>query len=558
MRYLFLFVFLWCQIIFAQEASVELNPPKPVVGESFSLSFRIQTTGNEQPNISFTPPSSVEVLGKSNEGVSISSVIVGGRVTVQREVLVVYELRAKNVMMYRIKDIKVEINGAVKKLPDLTFNVLREREKPRELFYEAIPSKTKVYLGEGFDIAYYAFSKYDSVQHEATDYPKLLHFIKRFHDVKGQREIVNLGGETYSRLLLYHARLYPQKIGKLTIDSYRAVARFQTMMGFGQISVRERNMYSPPVQIEVLPLPTANVPKDFTGLVGEHDFKLAINKEKFLANEVIEAKLVVQGPGALESFEGPKIFQDTKLEDFEVKSDLQELNQNTAKKVFDYTYLTRSGGQIPSQKLSLSYFDPISATYKAKTINVPAILISGVATSANQTASPINQENAPLPKPELSQVNPQKVGIMAPVFTEKEASEKFFFKNNWINIFNTILAFGLIIFASYLFIRRDKKIGQNTLALAMSSEIKNKGLNYVRLHQLVNLLRGHKNEEDDVTLNKILDDSSLSLDAKNYFKELVNICEQMGYNADGKKAEYQYEKSYFKELVKAVDKRKIV
>ncbi len=544
-------------LVFAQEINVELNPNKPVAGDSFTLSFRVQTVGNEQPYISFSPPSTIEVLGKSNEGVSISSVIIGGKVTMQREVLVVYELRAENPGMYRIKDIKVEKAGKTQKLADVTVSVLKEKEKPKDIFYLAVPSKNKVFLGEGLDVSYFSYARIRGVQNETTDYPKLAHFIKRFHDVKSPPEIVEYNGERYSRLLIYQARLYPQKVGKAVLDPLRAIARYQDMMGFGQIAVREKNVYSPPVDIEVMALPTANMPKDFTGLVGEHDFKFTINKEKFLTNEVIEAKLIVQGPGALESYEGPKIFQDSKLEDFEVKSDLQEVNQSIARKVFDYTYLTRSGGQIPSHKISFSYFDPHSVSYKTKTVDIPAISISGVAAPSNGAASlASSSDKNDAPKPDVKADAPKKGGILAPVFSEKELSQKFFFKNNWINLFNGLLGIVLLIVAAIFFFKREKKIHEDSLASNLSDEIKNKGINYARLHKLVALIRPLGTEEDDVTLNKILDDSSLSIAAKTYFKGLVELCEHMGYNAEGKGLEYKYEKQYFKELIRAVAKRK--
>lgn len=556
---LFFSLLLFCsQLVFAQEINVELNPNKPVAGDNFTMSFKVQTQGNEQPYISFSPPSNIEVLGKTNEGVSISSVIDGGKVTMHREVLIVYELRAENPGMYRIKDIKVEKNGKTQKIADVMVNVLREKEKPKDIFYIAIPSKTKVYVGEGLDVSYYSYSRIRGVQNETTDYPKLPHFIKRFHEVKAPPEIVEYNGEAYSRLLLYQARLYPQKVGKAVLDSLRAVARYQDVVGFGQLTIREKNVYSPPVDIEVVALPTANMPKDFTGLVGEHDFKFSLNKEKFLTNEVIEAKLIVQGPGALENYEGPKIFQDNKLEDFDVKSDLQEVNQSIARKVFDYTYLTRNSGQIAGHKITFSYFDPHSSSYKTKTIDIPAISISGVAAPSSGAVANATIDKNELPKAEIKTDVTKKAGIIAPVFSEKELNQKFFFKNNWINILNGFLLLVIMGLGSFFILKREKKIQEENLASILSHEIKIKGINYARLHKLVALLRPHGTEEDDATLNKTLEDSNLSVDAKNYFKQLVSLCEHMGYNAENIDENYRYEKRYFKELVRVVGRRKSV
>ena len=87
---------------------------------------------------------------------------------------------------------------------------------------------------------------------------------------------------------------------------------YNSGFGFGNQRFKNKDLSSPMVEIEVLPLPTEGVPSSFTGLVGEHEFNLSVPKTKYLVNEPIEIKLEVKGKGALENLDAPAIFCFTK------------------------------------------------------------------------------------------------------------------------------------------------------------------------------------------------------------------------------------------------------
>ncbi len=560
MKWLIIAFMLMSSWAFSQEIKVELNPPKPVAGENFSLSFTIPTVGDGDVDVSFTPPQSVEVLGRNTEGVSIQSVIINGKVTMKREVVYSYDMRAENVGYFRIKDIYVEQSKKKTKVPDISFSVVKEREKAKDVFLLAQVSKNKVFVGEGIDVTYYIYQKVQA-GFQTTDFPKLNHFIKRdkIKD-RGAEERVNYNGEVFARTALLQSRIFPQKTGKLSVDSMKGIAKIMTMptMWGGGGSVREKNVYSLPVEVEVMPIPSINVPKDFTGLVGDHDFKLSINKTKFLTNEVVELKLTVQGMGALESYAGPKIYQDSNLEEFEVKSEIQDPLATRAVKVFDYTYLTRGAAQIPGKKISFSYFDPGSASFKTKNVDVPAITIAGgVAPSSGQsvTSSPAEKTNDVAPnEPKITP--PKKTGILAPVFSDNGLEKKYFWKNNWIIILNFILLLALLGIGGVTFYRRDKTVRDDSLATQLSDEIKTKGINYARLHKLLSLLRREHTEDDDATLSRLVEEADFSQETKEYFKKLITLCEHMGYKSEETPQDYVFEKRYFKELISLIGKRR--
>ena len=75
--------------IFADEVKIEINPPRPVAGEVFQAYFRVFTDSDDDPVINFVP-SNLEVVGKSNQGISTRTIYANGKLTVTREITIVF------------------------------------------------------------------------------------------------------------------------------------------------------------------------------------------------------------------------------------------------------------------------------------------------------------------------------------------------------------------------------------------------------------------------------------------------------------------------------------
>ena len=299
---------------------------------------------------------------------------------------------------------------------------------------EAEASKTKVYIGEGIDVNYYLYYKGAVGGADVKEFPKLNKFIKRFHRINLPPESVQYRGQILRRQLAYSARLYPEKVGSAILDpmkmSIQIVENQYGGFGFGTQTFKNRDIASPVIDVEVLPLPSEGVPASFTGLVGEHQFSLSVPKNKFLINEPIEIKLEVRGKGALENFDAPVIFADKNLEQFDTKSEVTELGNQEAKKIFEYTLLARGPVDIAGRELALAYFDPSSGKYIEKKITVPALTVSGVAAPQSQTTVPSSPQNEEVKMPGTSfldnlfskskEVTPNSPGLVGPVsFHEK-------------------------------------------------------------------------------------------------------------------------------------------
>ena len=112
--------------------------------------------------------------------------------------------------------------------------------------------------------------------------------------------------------------LYPQKVGKLNIEplAYDIAVEVPTQRRdiFGRLfrSTVNRTVATGNLTIRVKPLPEAGKPADFSGAVGDFDFKLESNKQTLKATEALELKVIVSGKGNLKLFRLPQLASPAK------------------------------------------------------------------------------------------------------------------------------------------------------------------------------------------------------------------------------------------------------
>jgi hypothetical protein len=128
--------------------------------------------------------------------------------------------------------------------------------------------------------------------------------------------------------------------------------------------------------IKVKALPETGKPIDFTGAVGEFDFKVIADKNQLKANDAAQITVEVSGRGNLKLFEIPKITTPTELEVFtpEHKEEVSTALNGLRGSVSDiYTVVPQYKGKYKIPEISFSYFN--TAEKKYKTIQVDAIIM---------------------------------------------------------------------------------------------------------------------------------------------------------------------------------------
>lgn len=538
------------------ELVVQVNPPNPVKDESFNVIFEVSTSDDEEPMVSFDPVG-LEVLGRSKE-VSLSTSIINGRFSSTRKIKMVYEVISSTARTAHIRDIKVELGSKTLTHKPVRIKVLSRKKTPRNIFLQAEVSKDKVYIGEGVDVRYYLYSRVPVVQTEFKSFPKLNGFIKRFHKVVDKEEAVQYEGFVYRRSLKYSARVYPEKVGKLYIDPLRLNIQYASSSGnpFGSFGMafnrfRSKGVSSKKIEVQVAPLPSEGVPINFTGLVGEHEFRLISNKQKYVVNEAIEAKLEVIGPGALEKMEAPKIYKDGALEQFDTKSEFFEVGMTSGRKVFDYTYLARADVLIPEREVSLAYFDPELKVYKDKKIVIPQLQIGG-----GTRAVPVKELLAKTPKENEQEgqsplIEKESLTAVAPLFKESYKGLPL----TWPRLL--VYALVIVVFVqlgeiSYKIIKRPSS-SESLEAEIM--QLKKNGLSY---NGLIKLIYNLSKQVEDASAKTIIEESGLSRKDKDYFLEMLEILGQKDFGAKAaSKKRATFKMSAFKALKKEIENESI-
>ncbi len=564
MKKIFLtFVLLLCQTVFAQMAEVEVNPSEALVNESFYVIFKIKSTGNVEPFISFDPINA-EVLGRKEQGVSIQTTVINGKFTTSREQSYVYEMISDRAGTAMLKNVQVEVNGKTEKLKDVRVNILNEKRKLQDVFLEAVPSKTKIYVGEGIDVRYYLYYKVPLVANDIKEFPKLNKFIKRFYKTQGNVETVQYKGDVFRRVLAYSARAYPEKVGTAILDSMKIsaqVADTRSFDPFGGLSsnYKTRDIVSAKVDIEVMALPTEGMPTNFTGLVGNHEFTLSGGKEKYLVNEPIEFKLSVKGPGALENFQAQSLIKNDQVEDFDTKADLVELAEGMASKNFEFTYLARSELKIPEREISFSCFDPDSKKYVERKIRVSEIIVAGGAVQDKKVAK--SDEKKEPGSAKIIDLNTNfnfdfipkwlrptqksgsgNLGLIGPLEAPISMTNRL-----WV-ISGTMLllvSFIMPIFGKFRF--KETAVGIENFDDGFKRCRKN--LNYENVYSLLSLVFSNKGQSVEVQIRA----SKLTEKHKNYFINLLLDLEKVQYShSKGTSSNLKLDSSAFKSLRKTL------
>lgn len=297
-----------------------------------------------------------------------------------------------------IKQASIEINGQVYKTTPVKITVTAEVEQPRDpndapqinaedaLHLVADVSKTNPYINEPITVVYKLYFSYNIgiSNWRELDKPKYNDFWSQNIDIKQlQVEEGKYNGEKYRYVVLRKTVLYPQKSGKLEIEPLSLDIDVQLPSNrrtiFGQmIPIDDHKRVSAGGRtISVKALPENGKPADYSGAVGQFDFKVTPSKTNLKNGESFELTVSVTGTGNLKLFDLPKPVVPAALEMYDpVHNETinTPLSGMTGKITDKYTIIPQFKGKYPIQPMSFSYFD--LATGRYKTITSQEIMVN--------------------------------------------------------------------------------------------------------------------------------------------------------------------------------------
>lgn len=390
-RFIAAIVFMVCSSLSAQ-VQFETRVSKTTLGlnERLRIDFMMNVDGDNFSQPSFD---GFRIIAGPSQQVSQSW--VNGRSSFEK--VYSYFLLPNRKGALTIKQAAIEYNGQIYKTSPVKINVTAATEQPRDpndtqisaddnLYLVADVSKTNPYINEPITVVYKLYFSYNIgiTNWRELNKPKYNDFWSQNIDIK--QLVAQEGmfkGEKYRYVVLRKTVLYPQKSGKLAIEPLSLDIDVQLPTNqrnmYGQVVVKEgsKRVSAGSKIITVKALPELGKPEDFSGAVGNFDFKVTPTKTDLKNGESLNLFVSVTGKGNMKLFSLPKPIVPNALELYDAVHNEKvdtPLSGMVGKVSDSYTIIPQYKGNYPIKPLRFSYFDLGSGKYK--TLSSPEIMIN--------------------------------------------------------------------------------------------------------------------------------------------------------------------------------------
>lgn len=446
------------------EAKVSKN--KFGINERLRIDFEMDKDGDN-----FVPPSFANFTVVGGPNTSVSNSWINGKRSYKKTYT--YFLAPKKRGTFTIKQATIEIEGNVYKTIPVTVTVTKAVDKPKDgnnaeyiasegVHLVAEVSNSNPYLNEAVTVVYKLYISPNigvSNLHE-VDSPRFNDFWSQDIEIKSYKEErARFKGEDYRYVVYKRVVLYPQKTGKLEIEplsidiGVEVPTNRRDIFGSRIMSKVHEIVSAGSKTLNVKPLPEQGKPENFTGAVGDFDFRVSTSKKELKASESFQLKVQVTGKGNLKLFELPKPVLPNSLEVYEPekKDNVRILYSGmSGSKTESFTVVPQYKGKYPLPKMAFSYFDLKTKSYKTKYSN--EIIVDVLDGPVNTETQPTVTENT-IKQPVLA-ANDQFAFIKTKT---KFSSIKpnYFFKSN---LFWGLLILPFLIIPIAVFARKKKAL----------------------------------------------------------------------------------------------------
>lgn len=378
------------------------------INERLRIEFNMNADGDNfvAPNFE---ASGFRVIGGPSQSVSQSW--INGKSSFNKSYI--YILLPTQKGQLTIKQAAIEINGQIYKTSPVKINVTNAVEIPKDpndapavsaddnIYLVADISKSNPYLNEPITVVYKLYFSYSIgiSNWRELNKPKYNDFWSQNIDIKQLKaEEGMFKGERYRYVVLRKTVLYPQKSGKLEIEPLSLDIDCQ-------VPSNRRNFWGQPIMVEdskrvsagskiinVRALPESGKPVDFSGAVGQFDFKVNPSKTTLKNGESLDLTLSVIGKGNLKLFSLPKPVVPTALEMYDPVHEENvstPLTGMTGRITDKYTIIPQYKGSYQIKPISFSYFDLASGRYKTITSQpITITVLDGPSVASSEKSNP--------------------------------------------------------------------------------------------------------------------------------------------------------------------------
>lgn len=399
---------LTCLSGFAQEFTAKLSRSEVGLGERVKVTYTLNGAKGKK----FEQPSFPGFRLISGPNTSSSVQWVNGVVSSSQSFS--FTIQAIELGQFKFEPAHVLVNDKKLSSEALEITVVKGKPKPKQqqgrqkissnesgevdlssnLFMKLFLNKRDAYVGEQI-IATYKLYLNTTVVNYAHNRPVYNGFFAQEVEIDPNAEITQeeINGQVFKVATMKKVVLIPQKTGELIVpplememlvrieDNRRRRSFWDPWGTFRDVKFK---VQSNEQKLQVRPLPKMDQPLDFSGAVGIFKIEADADLEQVNVNEAVNLSITISGRGNISLVGAPSIEIPQDFETYEPK--VSERISTTAggtsgKKTFEYVMIPRYAGDYELKPVSMSYFDPSSATYKQ--VKTPAIKISVAKTAGS-------------------------------------------------------------------------------------------------------------------------------------------------------------------------------
>ncbi len=405
---IFLFISVICSNTFAEISFTTIPPRNVIAGNKFNVTFRLKNGDGE--GLKVPQIDGCTLLYGPSTSTMQSYQMINGNATSSTTVDYSYIYRAEKEGTYTIDAASIDVEGKTYSTQPVKFTVLPadksaqsntnqsgviandystqtpdKQVSDNDVFVRIILSRSKAYEQEAIECTIKLYTKYSISTFMPTTQPNFDGFLIEEIDLQPElNQMEHYNGQNYMTAVLKKCIIYPQKSGKLTINSGKydiTVVQYERVnMGFfgGTRPVeKDIKVSSNSVSVNIEPLPQPQ-PDGFTGAVGKFSIDSKLIGSSFRTNEAASIIYTIKGTGNIKYIKEPIIDFPSEFEQYTPKTDIKASlsgNNMTGTMTIEYTFIPQSVGTFTIGEDKFVYFDPsvrryISLTTPPYTLNV--------------------------------------------------------------------------------------------------------------------------------------------------------------------------------------------
>ena len=358
----------------AEDLSVSASVDTDNVSVGGSLTFTIHIAGTQ----TLSAPRLPNISGFRSQyvGPNTQLSIVNGQTSVSIDHR--YNLRAVQMGQFTIPSIEIRHRSKIYQTDPIKVQVvagsgstqkkaMTSEELKGYIRLDILTNKKTAYVNEGIPLIIRFYVRSGVQIQEFSRRPKL---------PSAGFSVLPIGNPTQRRTTINGIRfaivdfstiVYPVRSGELTLGpaemDCRAIVRSSRTRRGARYDL---NVKSEPYMITVKPLPTANQPGNFSGVLGQYDLTVVAKPTSLKVGEPITLTMTVRGTGNIDAVNIPTITDLTRFKVYDPQINVRK-NRSTGMKIFEQVLIPESADIKAIPEIQFSYFDPDAGQYKTET-----------------------------------------------------------------------------------------------------------------------------------------------------------------------------------------------